>query len=246
MLISIIIATYNCEKYIDSFFNNFIPLKSNDIELLIIDGSSVDSTVSLISNYLDFIDVFVSEKDNGIYDAWNKGLSFCKGDWIMFLGIDDVLYPETITNYKKIINNDIDYICGINEFVNLNNIPIKSFGKSAEWNNLKYYMSPAHVGSLHNKKLFSEIGYFNSKYKICGDYELLIRKRNKLNHLFIQSKVAKMKVGGISFSLNAIIESFLIRKKYKTINLILNLFLLIFNIFLLFKFKYFNFYRYYK
>ena len=68
----------------------------NNIEYIIIDGGSSDQTIDLVRNYNEKISIFVSEKDNGIYDAMNKGVKLSTGNWILFLGGDDLLYSEII------------------------------------------------------------------------------------------------------------------------------------------------------
>ena len=89
MKISIIIATFNAELRLSRCLDSIISQKTEEIELLIIDGGSVDGTLKLIDSYKGCIDFVLTEKDNGIYDAWNKGIRQAKGEWIMFLGADD-------------------------------------------------------------------------------------------------------------------------------------------------------------
>ena len=72
--------------------------KTSDCELIIIDGDSSDSTLEIIKSFGDEIDVLISEPDNGIYDAWNKGINVSQGKWIMFLGADDQLFPNALSN----------------------------------------------------------------------------------------------------------------------------------------------------
>ena len=104
--ISIITATYNAELVFEDLVNSIIPQKTNDIEFIVIDGGSKDNTLNIMKKYNSNIDYWISEQDNGIYDAWNKGIRVSTGEWIMFLGADDILHQNTISDYIKVINKN--------------------------------------------------------------------------------------------------------------------------------------------
>ncbi|MBP9970812.1 MAG: glycosyltransferase, partial [Paludibacteraceae bacterium] len=99
MKISIIIATYNASKTLNRCLDSIVSQKNSEVELIIIDGGSTDETLSVINSYSSDIDYVLSEKDNGLYDAWNKGIKAAKGDWIMFLGADDQLLSNALEKY---------------------------------------------------------------------------------------------------------------------------------------------------
>ena len=102
--ISIIIATYNAGKTLARCLQSIREEKTNEIELLVIDGGSKDNTLDIINTYQDTIDYSCSEPDKGIYDAWNKGISHAKGDWMMFIGADDYLVGNALSDYlNKIV-----------------------------------------------------------------------------------------------------------------------------------------------
>lgn len=232
--ITIIIATYNAEKYLQDCIDSLIFQNDMPIELIIIDGESKDSTVDIIIKNQKYISYWTSESDKGIYDAWNKGINAAKGDWIMFIGADDLLLPDALKHYSSILDEtedvqNYDYICAYNQYVDIKGKLIKVFGEDAIWKGMKKKMSAAHVASLHNKRLFNEVGEYNTKYKICADYELLLRKGSNLNSLFIPFKIACMKVGGASFSSKAILETYEIRKEHRTVSKMANRMLLLKN-----------------
>jgi glycosyltransferase involved in cell wall biosynthesis len=243
-LISIITATYNASHTIEELISSIIPQKNNKIEFIIVDGASTDNTISIIKKYEKNIDHLISEPDNGIYDAWNKGIKNANGVWIMFLGADDILMPNALSEYLNLINSKqlstYDYISANNEYIDNSGKLLKILGKSANWSNMRKTMSAAHVGSLHNKtNLFNQVGFYNLSYKICADYELLLRKKDTFQCYFLNKRIAQMKVGGVSFTLKAIYETFKIRREHKTIPILYNYFLLIRDIiaFELFKFR---------
>lgn len=228
MKISIIIATWNAAKTLRTCLDSIVSQMTDDTELIIIDGGSRDDTNNIIDSYGSNITVHISEPDKGIYDAWNKGVKAAKGDWVMFIGADDVLLPGAIELYQRTINtteniDQYDYICAHNEYVDKNGKLLKLLGGDPKWSVFRRTMNAAHVASLHNRKsLFGTIGGYNLDFKICADYELLLRKRDKLRSLFIDVRIARMKVGGISFSTKAIVETYKIRKRHHSLPFMVN------------------------
>ena len=226
--ISIIIATYNAAKTLRTCLDSIVPQLTDETELIIVDGKSKDETNSIIDSYGSKVTVHISELDKGIYDAWNKGVKVAKGEWVMFVGADDVLLPNALNEYLKVIHamadvSKYDYICANNEFVDMKGNVLKIMGKAPAWRRMRRGMAAAHVASLHNRhNLFETIGGYNLDFKICADYELLLRKKNKLRYLFVPVHIAKMKVGGMSFSTKAIIEAYKIRKLHHSLPLIVN------------------------
>lgn len=232
-IITIIIATYNASKTLERCLNSIIPQLTTKCELIIVDGKSTDSTMKIVEKYSKYINLSISEKDKGIYDAWNKGIQKANGEWIMFIGADDKLLPDAISYYIEVIRktNNIekyDYICANNEYLDSHSQFMKEIGGKPYWNIMKRKMNATHVASLHNKKnLFNTIGFYDLKYRICADYELLLRKGNKLKYIYLPHRIAQMQVGGMSFSTKAIYETYLIRKQHQTVSIITNLLLFI-------------------
>lgn len=225
--ISIIIATYNADRYLQNCLDSIIPQLNSDCELIIIDGASKDNTINIIERNSEFIKFTISEPDKGIYDAWNKGIKASNNEWIMFIGADDELLPDAIHKYLNLLQckdfSSYDYISAQNQYLNEYDKVIKILGNGAEWNLMRKGNSAAHVASLHNKQnLFDKVGNYNLDFKICADYEILLRKKDSLKSYFLQERIAKMKVGGMSFSVKAIKESYEIRKFHKTITPLFN------------------------
>lgn len=233
--ISIIIATYNAEKHLQKCIDSIVSQDKKMTELIIIDGNSRDNTLNVIKDNEEHINYWVSEPDMGIYDAWNKGINKASGEWMLFIGADDVLIKSSLKHYFNVINSIdakcYDYISARNQYVDVDGKLIKVFGAPADWNGMRYKMTAAHVASLHNRKLFEEIGGYKISYKICADYELLLRKREELKHLFVPFEIARMQVGGTSFTSKALLETFKIRKQHRTVSRVMNNFLLLRNYF---------------
>ena len=136
--ISVITATYNSGVYLEDSIKSVIQQKDDNLEYIIIDGGSKDNTVDIIKKYSQYISYWVSERDNGIYDAWNKGVKKATGDWILFIGGDDFLKPDAIKLYRDfIVSNNISkdclYISSKMELIDEQKKLIRVMGWAWEW-----------------------------------------------------------------------------------------------------------------
>jgi glycosyltransferase involved in cell wall biosynthesis len=217
-IISLVIATFNAEKTLRHCLNSIVLQKDKRIELIVIDGGSTDLTNEILAEYGTRIDLIISEKDRGIYDAWNKGVTLAHGEWIMFIGADDTLVPDAFSQYHDFMNlNDVtgvDYICAKNIYQTEDGSFIKELGEPWRWEQFRNIMKLAHVASLHRHSLFQDVGLYDLQFPICGDYELLLRKKSKLRCLFLDSCVARMTTGGVSFSLKGLWEAHKARRPH--------------------------------
>jgi glycosyltransferase involved in cell wall biosynthesis len=208
--ISIVVATYNSGDTLSKCLCSIISQKCSNVELIVIDGQSTDSTPDILRQFDSDIDHMISENDEGIYDAWNKGLSLASGSWIMFVGSDDQLRTGCIEGYKRQIamNGNYDFISGRIMLVNHVGDELREFGEPYDWGIFKRHMNLAHVSSLHNRQLYDRYGDYDIHFKICGDYELLLRPKENLKVKFIDQIFANMAIGGVSFgSFDALSEA---------------------------------------
>lgn len=218
-LFSIIIATYNVDKVLQKTIDSVKQQNDKNYELIIIDGESSDNTVEVIKSNSEFITHWISEIDDGIYDAWNKGIKISNGEWILFLGAGDLLVPDALYSYKLYLdsleNTTLNLVSAKINRTTEDGRFISIKGSPWSWSKFKNSMTIAHVGALHNNALFNEVGlYDQNNYKICADYELLMRKRDKLKAGFLNHVIGDMPIGGMSFSVQALKE--IARLKYKT------------------------------
>lgn len=217
-LISIIIATYNASATIQRCLKSIVHQKTDEIELLIIDGASKDRTLDIVKDFEESIDVLISEQDKGLYDAWNKGIVASTGKWIMFIGADDMLTDDALDSYIKYLSSvdttDIDFITAKADVVDEKGHTLYRLGKPYDWNEFRKVFKLSHGSSLHNRKLFDEVGLFDISYKICADYELLLRKR--LNALFFDKKIFIMQDGGMSTTVKALDDAYRAKMQHKT------------------------------
>jgi len=207
ILVSIITVSYNSALTINDTIQSVLNQTYTNIEYILIDGNSKDNTVEIIKSYKQKFKnkgityKWISEPDKGIYDAMNKGIAIAKGDWISFIGSDDIYLINAISNYTKYINRqklkDYDFVYSNVKLVD-GNKEVKVINGVWSWKIFRRYMNIAHVGSLHNKRYFEKYGVFNESFKIAGDYELLLRAQNNLKTYKLDKITAFMAVNGVS------------------------------------------------
>lgn len=202
--ISIIIATYNAEKYLERCFKSILSQTYKKFEILIQDGGSTDNTQNIINSYQNNIAYFASSNDNGIYDAWNRALPHCRGEWLCFMGADDYfIVPNIMTKYAEFLKSIIGkhaVAYGINHIVNGEGEVLYTMGKP--WSEIetlfKNVMCLPHPGLMHHRSLFEKIGLFDESFKIAGDYDLLLRAIKIQAPVFWPNVVCTTPIGGIS------------------------------------------------
>lgn len=209
-LVTVITATYNASKFLPLAIRSIREQGYDNIEYIVIDGASTDGTMDVIKANEDVIDYWISEPDTGVYNAWNKGLKLAHGEWVAFLGADDIYLAGAIEAYVNSIDAYGDMPPQfISSRVNLTSGSkvLRTIGRRWTWRVFRKRMNVAHVGSLHHRSLFYEYGSFDESYKICGDYEFLLRPGPKLRAAYIDEVTVNMDIGGISnASFRALIE----------------------------------------
>jgi glycosyltransferase involved in cell wall biosynthesis len=221
---SIITASYNSEKTISDTITSVLDLDFKDFEYIIVDGNSSDGTLEIIKSFVPKFEAkgipykFISEKDKGIYDAWNKGIALSEGQWISFLGSDDMYIEDALISYSNEINkSDIgtNYISSQVEIIDEKYQFIRVIGKPFIWENVIRNMNIAQVGSFHKKELFEKVGNFSTAYKIVGDLDFYIRCKDYIQPAFFESITAKMQNGGVSNQIyKALKEALVVKLKY--------------------------------
>lgn len=223
--LSIIIATYNSDKTLQTTLTSLLNQTYKHFEVIIVDGASKDKTIDIIErNEVEFSDLnisyqWISEKDFGIYDAWNKAIKKVNTNWISFLGSDDTYYPFALESYVNAINNssNVNYFSSKVEIINKDNKVLKIIGKPFNYNQMSRYMNIGHVGSFHHIDLFNKNGDFDISFKIAGDYEFFLRCGHFINAGFMDKITVKMLNDGVSNQMiNKVLrENLKIHLKYK-------------------------------
>lgn len=205
--ISIVTACYNSEKTIEQTIQSVLNQTYPNIEYIIVDGASTDGTMKIVDKYRDRIDVVISESDNGVYDAFNKGIRNASGDIIEFLNSDDYLYQNLIIEEVAnlfIENPNLKIVYGNILVINETTGHIEIRGKSVNINEFQNGIAPPHPGQFVKKQLFEQYGYFNEKYKIASDFEFTIAIfKDYLNEsYYLDEIVTVFRVGGLSSDLS--------------------------------------------
>ena len=202
-LVSVVTAVMNGVQHLEQTILSVLSQSYDNTEYVIIDGGSTDGTLDIIRRYEHAIDYWVSEPDSGIYDAWNKGVRLARGDWIAFLGADDFYLQHAIQTYlDSIARNRLQSPQYVSSRVNLllDSGAVRTIGVQWQWTSFQKHMFVAHVGSFHHRSLFDKYGLYDTTYRMCGDYELLLRPRQDLRAAYFPAVTATMKGGGITSS----------------------------------------------
>lgn len=183
--ISICIAVLNNETKIENCIKSIISQTYKNYELIIVDGGSTDSTISKIKKYSHNIQTFISEKDNGIYNAFNKLINLSNGDFICFLGSDDYFIDEnSLINLVNSCHLDnYDFVSSQILLYDDKMIYKKNVGKEFIYFNLYKGMKFVHSSSLTKSNLLKNF-FFNEDYKIAGDFDLMVRIGKKLRSFY--------------------------------------------------------------
>ncbi len=195
-LISIITVVYNGEKTIERTIKSVISQTYDNIEYILIDGNSTDNSVGIIKKYEEFIDYWISESDNGISDAFNKGLSFSTGDYIGFINSDDWYETDGIFSIVKEINSEGLIYCG---HLNLFSSDKCEFVKLHKSNPERIFqtMRIAHPSTFVSRSVFDHIGGFSINHEFAMDYDFFLRARIHGYKISIVDKViANQRMGG--------------------------------------------------
>lgn len=197
--VSVVISVLNARKVIENCIISILCQDYKNIELIIIDGGSSDGTVEIIKNYSDKISYWISERDTGIYNAWNKAVVKASGEWLCFIGSDDILLPGSL---RKLLGKakypDVNFVSSRVMMVDDGGREFGSIGKSWDFQKLSKGLGVVHCGALHHHTLFKKYGVFDDSYKIAGDYEFLVKVGKNIKGSFLNEITVNMCNTGVS------------------------------------------------
>jgi len=209
--VSIITVVFNGAKYIRSAIQSILSQDYDNIEYIVIDGGSIDGTVDIVKEYQDKISVFISEPDEGIYDAMNKGIALATGNVIGILNSDDFYIDEFVIEkvVKEFDEKGVDSVYADLVFVNPNNLEKTiRYYDSSHFNpsRFAYGWTPAHPTFFVKKEIYDKYGVFRTDFKIAADFDILARflYTQKISYSYMQEVLVKMRVGGVSTSFSSI------------------------------------------
>jgi glycosyltransferase involved in cell wall biosynthesis len=209
---SIIMPTYNVENFIEKSLTSIVTQKYKSFEIIIIDSISDDKTLEIVRTYKELYReykwIIISEKDNGIYDAMNKGIKLATGKFIFFLGADDVFYSKNVLEIiyqESKLNRNIDIFYG--NIIRVNNqipnesklvIPFKLYN-NVVFNKIQVFIN---LGICHQsifaKKETLENGFSND-YKLASDFNWILESiSQKIKFKYTDNIIAKYNISGAS------------------------------------------------
>jgi glycosyltransferase len=214
MKITIITVCYNRKNTIEKAIKSVLEQNYDNIEYIIIDGNSTDGTKEIIESYRDKISKYISEPDNGMYDAINKGLQLATGDAIGLMHSDDEFYDEKAIS--RIVNRfkydeSIEGVYGDGVYVSNDNqerMIRNRIGGAFSRQRIKSGWLPLHPTVYLKKKIFDKYGLYDINFKIASDTEFLLRYlyKHKIKVSYINSYIVKMRMGGMSTNLKRAFE----------------------------------------
>jgi glycosyltransferase involved in cell wall biosynthesis len=215
--LSVITIVYNNVRDIERTMLSVINQTYPNIEYIIVDGLSTDGTLEIIKKYAGKIKL-ISEKDEGIYDAMNKGLAIATGDYVLFMNSGDELYTRDTVSKVFATADDADIYYGETEMIDENGQSLGQRRHKAPanftWRSFKYGMSVSHQ-AIYIKRSLTEP--FDPKYHLSADIDWIIRAAKKAKKIVrVDGYVAKYLVGGISKHKHkqSLLERFDIMKQY--------------------------------
>ena len=192
-LITVITTVFNGDEFLEEAIRSVINQTYDNVEFIIIDGGSTDETLNIIKKYEDRIDYWVSERDDGIYDAMNKGLVLAKGQYVYFMGSDDRLIKNSLI---KIFNGTLiktDKLIALPVAIN-------------SVTNLVYPVIELpvpvvhHQGAIFNLLNLKQVGLYSNRYKFHSDFDLMCKYVSKYGVQYLDNPICIFRKGGASTS----------------------------------------------
>ncbi len=212
-LVSIITIVYNGERHIEGTIQSVLEQTYPNIEYILIDGGSTDGTIDIVNRYRDKIAFVLSEKDNGISDAFNKGIKLAHGEIVGIINADDWYEKDAVASVvNQIGDNDVTY----------GDLRLIKNGKTdfilkGDHHYIEREMTINHPTVFVRKKCYDQFGMFDEQYKCAMDYDLILRLWvNGCRFKYIPQVISNMRMEGFSNAqwLVGCEETLLIKNKY--------------------------------
>lgn len=206
-LISIIVATFDAASTLPKLLDSLRAQTFHKFEVVVIDGGSGDGTPDLLEMRASELAYWISEPDQGIYDAWNKALPHATGEWVLFLGADDCLWSPSVLQDAATRLSDLPsrfrIAYGQLHLVNDAGAIVDTWG--VPWpiarTKLASVMPLPNAATFYRRKIFHDLGPFDTTFTIAGDYEFALRELLNNDAYFLgELVVAGMGIGGVSTS----------------------------------------------
>lgn len=195
--ISIITIFYNSEKTIEETIKSVVSQNYENLEYIIIDGGSKDGTLDIVKKYENRIATIISEPDEGISDAFNKGIKYSTGEIIGIINSDDVLLPNALRSIADNYRHDIDVYSGNLLFWDCKTDDTFVSYPELKFDKLKLQYGVAHPSRFIRKDAYQKYGCYVKELRYNMDIELLCRfYKNGVSFLYVDKCLAKFRLGG--------------------------------------------------
>lgn len=205
MRVSIITSCYNRAATIRSAIESVLAQDYNDIEFIVVDGSSTDGSLDIIREYADRISIIISEPDHGMYEAINKGIRVATGEIIGLLHSDDFFYDNGVIGriVERMKRTHADFLYGDGLFVdpdNTNKVVRNWIGGGYRLWKVRHGWLPLHPTCYIRRDVMTRLGLYNESYKIAADSDLLVRYllTGGLTVTYLNEYIVRMRMGGLS------------------------------------------------
>jgi glycosyltransferase involved in cell wall biosynthesis len=201
--LSILVATWNCAHQLEQFLESLARQSWTDWECLLLDNASTDGTAELVAAFQQRFPQsrvrWSTEPDTGIYDAWNRGLTLARGDYLSFIGADDAFLDRTrLERIAALTLTEADLITARNAYYAPDGRLLRHWGFGWQWKRMRQSMNIAHPGMLVRRELFDLAGLFDTSFRICGDYEWFLRLPAELRTIHTSDSILKVVQAGVS------------------------------------------------
>lgn len=237
MKISIITAVFNGVKTVEDCVKSVLDQTYPDIEHIIIDGGSTDGTLELIKKYTENVAKVMSEPDNGLYDAMNKGIKAATGDIVGILNSDDIYNGNMVLKKVADVFTDPSVDVCYADLVYVDKYDLNKvfrYWKSRDYQDGLFSKgwAPPHPTFFVRRRVYEKYGVFDLEYKLAADFELMVRflGKYKIPSAYIPNVLVKMRLGGATNRsvLNVVKQNLEIRRAGKKNNISISLFVLTF------------------
>lgn len=195
--LSIITITYNAADALEETMQSVLSQDYENFEYIIIDGGSTDGTQQVVEKYMAKLSHFVSEPDNGIYDAMNKGIRLAKGDIVGMINAGDHYYPETFSRVVGAMQT-----CDLSRTILWGDVQYEHSGrvKGFRPENVKRGAFAPHPSMFCPRAVYERIGLYDTGFRLMGDYDFMYRAVNvaEVEALYLPELLAFYKEGGLS------------------------------------------------
>jgi len=205
--ISVVTAVYNRKQTIGQALDSVLSQSYPVVESVVIDGASTDGTLDVLETYRSRVGVLISERDQGIYDALNKGIQHATGDVLGFMHADDVFQnSEVLSKIADVFqDSSIDAVYGDLVYVQHGDITkVIRYWKSGFYDadTLRRGWMPPHPTFYVRRSVYERLGGFDTRYRIAADYDTVLRflAVNRIRAAYIPEVLVRMRAGGISNS----------------------------------------------